>query len=287
MQHLKTKKFQKRGASSSRLQKRKKRVFILKVIMLCAVLGAGGYGFFSMVNAQSFSIATVNIQGTKLVSQTDVARIANNSLAGSYAFFFPKKNVLLAPRDEIKTKLEEAYPEFTNVEVETEGLTKININVAERTPAALWCEGDIKTILDKENATCYFADATGFIFSKAPTYSGNALPTFGGHFDTEKVIGSQILSERDFDIYKEFMKNISVLNTIPAFLHIDGHNEYTIVLTNGGRILISGMTDTLVLFENLKSVIEEQGNSTERQAFLNNLDYIDLRYGNKVYYKLR
>lgn len=288
MRGIKTRKFQKRGSGSSKLQKRKRRIFILKVVASFIFVSLIGYGVFSVSRAQTFTISDIQIEGSKLVSKDSILKVANNSLAGAYAIFIPKRNVFLAPREKIEERLKKENPEFVDVEVKTEGLKTMKINVVERVPDALWCAGSIADIIAKKSQ-CYFADSTGFIFSMAPTYSGNALPTFGGNIEAELElpIGARILSERDFDLYKEFMKNLSMLNITPSFIYIQDNNQYEIITDTGGRILFVGTSDALVLFENLKSIIEEQGDAMKRKEFLNNIDYIDLRYGNKVYYKLK
>ena len=62
--------------------------------------------------------------------------------------------------------------------------------------------------------------------------------------------------------------------------------DYEIAIEGGGRIIVNPAKDLAVALENLR-VLLTQSELSKNQDFPLALDYIDLRYGNKVFYKLR
>ncbi|MEK7145371.1 MAG: hypothetical protein AAB808_01350 [Patescibacteria group bacterium] len=72
---------------------------------------------------------------------------------------------------------------------------------------------------------------------------------------------------------------------MPASL-IAGVDEYQIYLKNGGRLIISIADDLSKVLENLETILRSD-NLKKALARGGVIDYIDLRYGNKVFYKFK
>jgi hypothetical protein len=84
-----------------------------------------------------------------------------------------------------------------------------------------------------------------------------------------------------------FIQGVKNIGFPVAKFATDELYNFEIFLESGGRILSNGRRDLSKTLENLFSFITGGTISIKNGSFLSNLDYIDLRYGNKIFYKMR
>jgi len=153
----------------------------------------------------------------------------------------------------------------------------------------LWCGKKIN-IYEK----CYFLDEDGYIYTEAPTFSGSVFFRNYGNIEGIKQIGVNFLDSKKFKEISFFIKSIKDVNLNPVSFFAGDNGDYEIYLGNnlknynfyGGKIIFNRDDDMGEVFDNLitilneKILIKELGNNTQ-------LDYIDLRFGKKIFYKLK
>jgi len=82
-----------------------------------------------------------------------------------------------------------------------------------------------------------------------------------------------------------FLDFLSPLGLTPTGLGADA-DEYQIQLKNGGRLIINSTDDLSIILKNLETIFRSD-NLKKMLAHGGIIDYIDLRYGNKVFYKFK
>jgi len=82
-----------------------------------------------------------------------------------------------------------------------------------------------------------------------------------------------------------FLDFLTPLDLTPTGLEA-GADEYQIQLKNGGRLIINSTDDLSIILKNLETIFRSD-NLKKVLASGGILDYIDLRYGNKVFYKFK
>ncbi len=261
------------------IEKQRVRIF-KKTIVLFLVIGLGIGLITTLSRVNEINIKEVRVEGNSIVSETDILDVVKSELDGHYGFLFPKTNILIYPRTDITSSVLETYKYIKSINLETQDLQKINVVVEERKPFALWCD-----VLYSEEETCYFLDEEGFIFSLAPTFTGNVFVKYYGEvlgIVDNSPIGHQFLSKENFFGLTFILEEMENIDLIAEALIVDGNNV-EIFVENGSQVLFKLDQNPLTVSDNLGAVLDS---STLGEEDLE-LDYIDLRFGNKVYYKLR
>lgn len=239
------------------------------------------------------SVETILVTGgTTSISSTDIESVAKNSLSGNYWHLFSKKNIFLYSKKRIIENLLTQFQSLRSVDISTVDFQTIEVTIAERKISALWCVGDGVTTL--KNNSCYFTDDQGYVFDPAPEFSSGAFfRLYGvlgenplGRSYIEPVNYAQILSFRDR--LETVGIRVNGLLTLPD-------NDYHLLLdtsvassTSTSFIAIPHTFESTSLYNDLMVVLDQSELKSHRtkSGHIVGVDYIDLRFHNKVFYKL-
>ena len=189
--------------------------------------------------------------------------------------------------------LSDRFKRLKDINITSKDGKILEISVSERIPEYIWCgEGLPETGADIE--TCYFLDNTGFIFDEAPYFSGEVYFKFFGKVTTENDISSGVyFSETNFHKFISFKKLLEDMKLKPVALYIMDNGEVKVYLSDlsplpmGPEIIFKVDFDFQKIAENLQAALTTEPLQTDFKNKYSSLLYIDLRYGNKVYYKFR
>lgn len=273
------------------LRRRKKQrrikysIFFFVFVTLIGVLSYVSY-------RPSFRISEVELTGGLLVTEKEIEQSSLDFMRGSYFWLFPKNNAFLYKKNKLETYLSDKFKRIDTIDIKLDGLNKIMVNITERKPEALWCKENITelststegNLLSKEK--CYFIDSLSTIFAPAPDFSGDVYFRYYGLVDSENPIGLQYISSTtEFIKINNFIKLIRDLNTKPLFLKTLGEGEFSLNLYGGGEIFFDSKKSLELAYKNLETLLSSSEISL-RNGYLP-VEYIDLRYGNKIFYKLK
>lgn len=230
-------------------------------------------------------IRDVKVAGAPEEDSSLVVRTVEAVLDGSYAFVIPKKFIFFYPRSAITASVGEAFPAFSSVKPSLSLFSGLSVQVTQRKPMSLWC-GDV--VPDSQAAytpgACYYMDETGFIYEQAPVPPPSIFVWFYGAIHQSKPIGATFLSA---DTLVRFTKLEQALKTagvpVRAILVIDDQDA-ELYLERGEKVIIAYADDPGDVSDRLVSVLDA---APLQKIDPRQLDYIDLRFGDKVYYKLK
>lgn len=269
---------------SAKYAQRKRRVRAAKIFFFSASLIFVVASFSYVCRLPSQRIQAVEVSGNSFVAQQDIISLASSTLSGSYVWLFPKDAVLFYPRASLTSSILKAFPQISRLDVATVNWNTLSLTVTERKTVALWCAGE-----PDASGSCYLTDADGFIFAKAPQFSDNVfLRYYGGEVHSDDPVGEKYL-QNTFPEMNEFL-HMLISAGIPAVGLISREgDEYEILLKNseGGtaKIFVDTPQPDEKLLINLSTVWKEKIAPMIRTG--KSLEYIDLRYGNKVYFKVQ
>ena len=226
-----------------------------------------------------------------MVETEAIKETIQKDLVGNYFWLFPKTNFLLYPKKQIKNELGNKFKRFSIVSIGLDNIRTLKISVTEREGKYLWC-GDIVPILisDVTSYKCYFMDQEGYIFDEAPYFSGNVYFKFYGKNDVnlENPAGTYFL-ENKFDKIIIFKNALEKLNLNPTAFWLNDTGDANISLSSepetGPKIIFKIDSDYEKIAENLQAAITTKVLQTKLKTDFSSLLYIDLRFGNNVYYK--
>ena len=259
-------------ALKEKRRKAKKRLRVLLAILFIVLVGGAVYA----ARYPKLQLEKVIVSGNQVIDTSDITAIANADLAGNYAYVIPHRNSFFYPKKKIIADLIQKFPRFNTVQVWRQDLSTVLVTVTEVRGHALWCGED--TTLAAATSTpvsaapnpCYFTDDQGKIVSLAPQYSGNVyLRFYGGTIDpSDKLVGLGF--------------NVRALE-----IGTDDTNTFLVDVAPGKTATIPFLKDddygTLVA--NLTVTMAQPEVIAKMKADKANLQYIDLRFTNKVYYK--
>lgn len=296
-----------RSQSLTRKRRKKKILKIWLFILSSVVFLIGLAWLFSL---QNLAIKKVIVIGNSNITSGEIQNIANSILDEKYLGIFSKRNAFIYPKNYIVETLSRTYPRIEDIVLDTESLEILNIKIKERTLSSVWCAAVL----------CYLVDGQGYIFAEAPSNitSGSSPDTFtssssasisspssntpvnvpnksihavlygGDQFVGSEPIGKHIFTE---NLYVDILKTIDELekeNLIIKEVHVFSRDEIVFTVNNGGKIIFSDRKPFAVSLENLRSSLKSsvfvgQKNSSSSSS---RFEYIDVRFGNKVFYKL-
>ncbi|OGG54833.1 hypothetical protein A3D62_02235 [Candidatus Kaiserbacteria bacterium RIFCSPHIGHO2_02_FULL_49_11] len=263
---------------SSRLVERRRRLLLFRFGGALALVGILVGLLWWGATRPALQIQDIAVSGNEVVTADEIKSIAGRVLSGTYFFLFPKSNTLWYPQGDIEATILSSFERLKEVSVSRENLTGISITVAERSPASLWCR-------ELGNVTCYFLNDEGLIFAKAPDFTGNVFFRFYGGIEASDPIGKTYLQEHEeFSRAIGFIEALRGVGLLPIELRVVNGEDMELIMEDGTRVLISRNRDFSETFENLKIVLDSE--TFKKRAGLD-IDYLDLRFGNKIYFKLQ
>lgn len=276
----------KRRRIKTKLTIRRRKIFIFKfvfLIILTIILIILAVWFFRL---ELTKITSILVFGNEITQEEKLVGIADKYLEGEYFYLIPKSNIFLYPKDKIKEEIFFEFPRIKDVNIEYKNLHTISIEVFERKPLSLYCGKDFVEI-EENTENCYFMDEEGILFSKAPDFSGNIFFKYFGDLDVKpkfphlSPLGSRYMNIEKFRGFRLFIESFQDLNIKPITLNKNDEFDFTLLFEDGTKIIFRQDQELAMILDNLESVLEAESiKNTNKQ-----LDYIDLRFGNKIYYK--
>ncbi len=282
--------------NSSRLsefRRKKQRILKIKIgiILFLFVALIVGLAFISRIN--KLNINQINISGNKIIETKDIESVVKNDISGHYLWLFPKTNFLIYPKRGIKKDLASRFKRLKDISENIQNARTLEVNVSEYQGKYLWC-GVLIPVLNSNlnNDKCYFMDDSGYIFDEAPYFSGEVYFKFYGNggMNGDIPTGTYFMKDKFTEI-TTLKDTLEKLGFNPSDFWLDNDNEADFSLSGqpmtGPRIIFKLDADYSKLAENLQAAISTEPLHTDLQTKLASLLYIDLRFGNKVYYKFQ
>ncbi len=287
--------FRKRLPRSSRRVRKKRHFFLVYFSVLIFSLTALVGSIAWVAHEPAIRISQIVIDGAETLTERELKENITPQISGHYIKLFPKSNIFLYPRSDIRKGLLATFPEIESVSLSFDGITRLIVKIKERVPFVLWCGEDAPVKNASSPPPCYFLDKDGVIFMKAPSFSTQIFFEIYGvprgvavREDTmySFPLGFQFLNEKRFRELMTFKTSFDNIGITPKKLFAQKDGDYEFVLGNGVRVLFPNDFAIDVLLKNLDASFDTEllqfEDLTDEKT---SLEYIDLRFKNRVYYK--
>jgi len=273
-----------RRTSALKLKRRRLRLVVLGVSLLVVALLVAGVSYVSYL--PRYTIQEINVTGAQKVPVASIQSIALGILHPAGRTLLSSANIFVYKPQAIASAITTQFPRVQSAQVTREGLfsTTLTIAVVERSAFGEWCSA-----ADTPN-TCYLMDATGFIFDQVAL--GDASSTervatpyvFYGGLDTSDAdaIGRSFVSAHLPGILA-FMQNLKEAGYTPEGAAVQNDLDFSVPLAEGFYVKASFGENPAQLVKNLELILA----SDELQKNATALQYVDLRFGDRVYYRLK
>lgn len=234
----------------------------------------------AVFHAPFLRIQTVVVEGNEGIPANTIAEFVEQSLAGSYVYVIPKDNALMYPRRALAAQLLSRFPALYSVDVTVTDLTTLAVKVVERKPQALWC-GESPA----SPSPCFLIDQGGVAYGNAVSFAGNAYVRFYGP-RTEGTFPQQYLTQEEFRTMYALLEALTkkIENEPLVSVAVDDAKDVRAVFDSGFELLFSAKDDSASVYERF---VLAQASEPLATRPLKDFEYLDLRFGDKLYYKLR
>ncbi len=263
-------------------KKRAKIIRITLIYLLCLVV---------VISGTFFTLRLDNLQITKINSNVsysnEIANKVNEIISDNYLYLFPKSNIWLYPKSDIKKELLNSFNTIDNLSISANGLSGLDIKINEREPIALACDGFTN---ESENHDCYFIDKNGLVYSKTANFSDGAF--FKYYLSTNSI--SDLIGKNLIDNQEKFIEINNFIESIKKSgiklsgllfgddgqyeMYAKNYDESDMVIYFNDRISLDKIASNLIAFIE-DSKVKKNGNNGKI-----NFESINLRFGNNIYY---
>lgn len=249
----------------------------------------------SITHWRAIQIQNVEVEASDYIDSELVVDLTENILSEPAFGVISRRNIILTPRHDIRQKVQDVSTRIERVEVNIIGLQSIRIKILDRQPIAEVCRQQIGRTLQ----SCYFIDADSFVFSRGDS---KATTTSGLTFvvDSELKQRTQLLPPTDFQNLYSFIQALDEVGLSANLAYLKEYGDVTISATDATNrdrgsvdLRVNIYSDLSQVMANLQTVLDND--SFVARTPINgeipetispfSLDYIDLRFDNKVFYR--
>lgn len=262
------------------LRDRRRKLRFVALTVVIAVLATIAWGVHAFSYLSQLTIQRIEVRGAQKVPPQLVSEYAASVLDDERFHYIARRNIFFYPHRAIADAIAENFPRVASATLVRETLfsTTLVITIAEREPFARWCIDP-----SDEITSCFFLDTSGFIFAESsdPTELPQSPYLFSGGTRNIEAI-DRTFAPGTFAHMLDVLAALEAERYMPVAATLQNDEDFWVSLERGFYIKVSRETAPHVLVRDLELVL---GSSTlaGREA---NLEYIDLRFGNRVYYKL-
>ncbi len=259
------------------LRARRRRVRALVALIVLIAIAALLWLVSYVSYLPRFQVGSIAVVGAQNVPSRLVQAYTETLVHDGVRHFLSQDNIFLMNAKVLGREIVGYFPRIKSAQVDRESMlaTALTITVVERTPFALWCS---------DANDCYTMDESGFIFASAIASS------------TEQYVfkGSMSISSSSNPIGHSFalahlpgilalLQILSQAGFTPQGATLVNDQDFWVPLKNGFYIKASFGEDAGALVRNLQLILS----SDAIQGREDQVEYVDLRFGNRVYYKLK
>ncbi len=298
----------------SKEKKSHSKFFLWLFFFIILIGGVGGYVIFS----PKWQVSNIEIEGCKAVKKQNLLQELEQFFTGKQLFVFPESSLIVLNKAELSGLLIDKFPRIKTIGINKEIPNRLKITVEEKKPVAVWCgsteieviettttdEIIISDLVDGENGivqhkkyiyeldpnNCFYIDEIGAVFEQISDVELGLLDKNIVKIQQWKTDSIEIkkdnleISFLDFaKVVKSELKEVLNINVDKFIIPNPLAKELYAVMPQGWEIYFSMEGDALKQIEILKVVLDKKIPALEQVK----LDYIDLRVGEKVFYKFR
>lgn len=275
------------------LKKQRQKVSLSKILLFLFALSIVIFFLAYISRMAGLNISSVEITGNKVIDTEILKAIVEKEIQGKYLWFFPRTNVLFYPKNDIKNELSNRFKRLKDINFSIRDREILVVSMTERAGLYTWCGITLPEINTAEQK-CYFLDKDGYIFDEAPYFSGEVYFKFYGEtiLDDNGIPSGSYFSPHIFSELILFKETLETIGLKPVVSYIENNGDIKILLARknesiGPEIIFKADADFQKLAENLQAALTTEPLQSNFDKKYSSLLYIDLRFGNKVYYKFQ
>jgi cell division septal protein FtsQ len=226
-------------------------------------------------------IQKVDVVGLDELSRTEVESVVSESYSGKYLGIFPKNGFFLFPSKKMEDILRDRFRKIRNIDIRRTFPNGVSVEIVERKSLLVWCSG----------GPCYLIDENGLAYMGAdfssPDIAQNHLIKIVDTSAKPVALGANLFSKEFIDFLLRAVVELPQKSGIELGEECSTPSrlagEMSFYSPEGVRISLSTELPLDQTMKNLEIFMRKQLSEDERK----NIEYLDLRFENRVFYKIK
>ena len=264
-----------------KLRTKKRKKVILQFAMFCiAVIISLVCLVYALFFARLLDIRTVTVEGPDGL-WANISSAVDDWLNTGTRKFKRRNNILFFSSDKLSSQLVEQFPKLESIKITKKLPHSLIISGNERGPVGIWClpaQADLPG-----RGKCFYFDKNGIAFNETQPSTGFLILNITDQRSRELKLGDEVVAQdwlSNIIKAKESLVKFDV-NISEFVIPIDSFDEFYAKTSEGWKILFSNSTDIEKQTNALATFLKEKITPSQRS----NLQYIDLRIQDRIYYK--
>ncbi len=265
----------KRYTESHKKKLHKTRVRHLAVTVISSIVCLVSVGAYLL--SDRFRIVDISIDGILSTSREDVDSYLAEWLEQKKFGIIPVRSYWTLSRGDLAAGLASAFPTIERVDISKEFPHALKIIIKEYAGWGVLCHANA--------GGCFWIDRAGVAFEPAPDgFSGAIVPKITDERERSVVLLERQLSPEMMRLITFFNEKASSDTRIQSveFTIASADDTVRIKTRAGWELLVLEKADPEYIWKNLNTAL-----AGDVKDNISRLEYIDLRFGNKIFYKSR
>lgn len=263
--------FRKKQLKKNNGSKRAGRNF-LRPLLLAFILFALFYLFFM---SSLFGLKQVKVLGLSRIPEDNVAELAWRQAEEKRLLVFKQKNILFFDTDDLQKTLTDNFS-FDSVRVYKQWPHTLAVSLGERGLSFIWQDGDVRSFSDSHGCLIKDVEVKDEDISNYPFLSS---------VGAQDYLDQKSCLSLDDDYLKAVFRLYDKLKAYPdmpldKFLLDGAFNTLQVKFKDGPNIFFNVKEDLDKQLNKLVVIKQDKGDD-----YFKSLEYIDLRYGDRAYFK--
>lgn len=227
--------------------------------------------FWLLFFSDLFSVKKIEYTGLSNLTENELDSLVNSRIKTKKYLILRQDSIILLNKNDLVYKISENY-NVQGIDIQKKLPSTIIINIKEKGIAAIW----------QESQNYFYIDDNGGIIKQVMDISdNNEYPIIENKGDLriyEKSIPAQYDIKKTIELFKLFKLNEGKFEL--SKIVVDNEPNTIKIVTKNGLLLLFNSNNEID-----GQLLKLQSISKDKQLNLENKAYIDLRFGDKIYFK--
>ena len=265
-------------------KRRRLRAIVTAAVCVCALLSA--YAIHAASYVSRFTFQHISVSGSTSQSPAEIQQFVEKKLEESSKGYISGRNIFVYDSAPLEKEIAENFPKVKAAHVtrDTSLGNGLLVTLEERSMFARWCA-------HMTDSMCYLLDSNGVVFASAEPVSASSSPAtyvFSGSLSTTSVSVSnppygEVFAQGHFVGIIALLRILQQSGLNPLGAKLESETDFSVPLAEGYYVKASYGEDPAILVKNLALILSADA----IQGKISQLEYVDLRFGNRVYYKFK
>ncbi|WKZ29279.1 MAG: hypothetical protein QY323_00955 [Patescibacteria group bacterium] len=266
-----------------------------RLLVTIGLLATGGWIWFLAFSA-NFRVTDIQVNGTDRIPSWEIQDAVKETLSGRRWLLFPKASILVVSEEDLVASLQERFvleslvvtkrPPHTLVIDLTERISAVLVQLPDGSQAMVDLQGTV-TRLYKAGEALDVVPRLGPTFDEQLGRVRAPYPVLFNDKNETLKLREQAVRPATVQTVIDLPKLFDArFNRAPYLTetHIDGANAQTlrVVTSEGWAIYLDASSEVAEQLDNAQTILKTKVGPDRK-----NLDYIDVRFGDKIFFKLK